>query len=225
MASTTCNIPVADRDRITRAVQSAESTTSAELMPVIASASGRYDRAEDIVGLWFSLFALVLVWLAWPEGESEFGSWQRPAAYWQLVVQVLSVVVGFLLGSAIACRVQWMRRLVTPRPQMADEVRLRAGSLFFDRRVHHTAGRTGLLLYISCHERMAVILADQAIAERLGQPEIDRLCREFTQRIHDVGPANAFCDTIESLVPLLASHFPRASSDGNELSDVLVILP
>ena len=39
------------RATIDQAVADAESKTSAEIVPVVATASGRYDRAEDIVGM------------------------------------------------------------------------------------------------------------------------------------------------------------------------------
>ena len=52
-----CDKPANDfsdeqRRAVAQAVAEAEGKTSAEIVPVVATASGRYDRAEDIVGLW-----------------------------------------------------------------------------------------------------------------------------------------------------------------------------
>ena len=56
----------ADRERVNQAVREAESATSAEILPVVARSSGRYDRPEDIVGLWFAALAMIIVWLVFP---------------------------------------------------------------------------------------------------------------------------------------------------------------
>ena len=86
------------------------------------------------------------------------------------------MVVGFVLGAALASHVGWLRLLFTPRRQMRDEVAARARAVFFDSRVHHTAGDTGLLIYVSLYERMAAVLADQSIMDKLGQAALDELC-------------------------------------------------
>ena len=49
-----------DRQQVAAAVAAAESQTSAEIVPVIAAASGRYDRAEDLVGLWTAVALMAL---------------------------------------------------------------------------------------------------------------------------------------------------------------------
>ena len=45
------------QQQVERAVQAAEGLTSCEVVPVVATASGRYDRPEDIVGLWLATLA------------------------------------------------------------------------------------------------------------------------------------------------------------------------
>ena len=63
---------------------------------------------------------------------------------------------------------------------MREEVYARAREVFFDRRVHHTGGRSGVLLYVSLYERMAAVIADQSILERIGPARID----EILPRVH-----------------------------------------
>ena len=48
-----------ERKRVDDAVAQAEKRTSAEIVPVVATSSGRYDRAEDIVGLFVGLIVVV----------------------------------------------------------------------------------------------------------------------------------------------------------------------
>jgi putative membrane protein len=125
---------------IEQAVIAAEAGTSCEIVPVVASASGRYDRPEDMVGLWFALLTAVAVWLLLPRRPFEPGDWDVMPLYVEVLILAVSIVAAFLVGAFTASRVDWLRRLCTPRRQMQEEVARRAREVFFDKRVHHTAG-------------------------------------------------------------------------------------
>ena len=213
-----------DRDAVNLAVKSAEALTSAEIIPVIAAGSGRYDRSEDIVGLWSAVALLFMVWFIRPVDHDLANSWDSPPPISEVVGYATAVIGGFLAGVAVASRVDVLRRLFTPAQQMRDEVSLRARSVFFDQRVHHTAGASGVLLYVSLFERMATVLADESVLRKLGQPQIDELCRELTQRLHASPPSVALCETIQLVGQRLSTVMPRLEGDVNELADSLVIL-
>ena len=212
------------RQRINQAVAAAEAKTSAEIVPVVATASGRYDRPEDIVGLWLGVAAMVVVWLALPKAETEPGSWGGLPLWGIIVCVAAAAVVGFVVGAAIASHVGWLRRLFTPRRQMRDEVDGSARQGFFDSRVHRTAGGTGLLIYVSLYERMAAVIGDQALVDALGQPALDEMCRQLTDRLRTAGPAEALCETVAAAGDRLAAVLPRAEDDVNELTDGLVTI-
>lgn len=214
----------ADRERVNRAVRDAESVTSAELVPVVAQCSGRYDRAEDVVGLWGGLLALAVVWLMLPSAVADSGSWGHPSPGGQLVALLAAVVAGFLVGAILASRLPGLRRPFTPHRQMAEEVLLRARSVFYDQRVHHTAAGSGLLLYVSLYERMAAVIADQSVLEKLGQDQIDSLCQELTQQLQHRTPVDALCATLEVAGQRLRTVLPRSEDDVNELADALVVV-
>jgi putative membrane protein len=213
-----------DCDRVNRAVREAESATTAEIVPVIARSSGRYDRPEDMIGLWVAGLAIVAVWWVFPLPRIETGSWGTPSAIWQLVALLAGATAGFLAGALIGGRVDWLRRLFTPSAQMRDEVDGRARQVFFDRRVHHTTGGCGVLLYISLFERMTAVVADQAVLELLGQEAIDEVCLQLSQRLRQGDLTAALCDTIALLGQRLAPLLPRAEGDVNELADALVVI-
>ena len=164
-----------DRERINQAVQQAERETSAEIVPVVASASGRYDRPEDMVGLWLAMAAMVVVWFAFPAAQDEHGSWEAAWPHWKLLAMLAATVLAFVVGAAMATYLGPLRRLFTPRTQMADEVAARARGVFYSQAVHHTAGQTGVLIYVSLYERMAAVLADQMVMDKLGQTSLDEL--------------------------------------------------
>ena len=212
------------RKRIAQAVAQAESTTSAEIVPVVATASGRYDRPEDIAGLWLGMIGLVVAWWLMPATAIESGSWGGMPEWGRLLLMVIVAVAGFVVGAAIASRVAWLRLLFTPRRQMRDEVSARARAVFFDQRVHRTAGGTGLLVYVSLYERVAAVLADQSVVDKLGQAALDELCATLTGRLREVHPADALCSIIGVAGERLAPVLPRAEGDINELPNALVVL-
>ena len=212
------------RKQVERAVAEAEAKTSCEIMPVVATVSGRYDRPEDMVGLWMAIFAAIIVWLVFPRPSDELGSWSGMPFYVGLLTMVASIVVAFTAGAVAGSRIGWLRRLFTPRKQMSEEVPARARAIFFDKRVHHTRGATGLLIYISLFEHMAVVLGDQEVLGKLGQNALDRLCQQLTERLHQGEKADAICSVIAEAGEQLAGPLPRAAADVNELQDTLVLI-
>ncbi len=212
------------RKTVEQAVVEAERRTSAEIVPVVATASGRYDRPEDIVGLWLAILGMIVAWWALPVAPRESGNWGGMSEWERLLIVIVAAVAGFVIGAVLASHVGWLRLLFTPRRQMRDEVAARAGAVFFDSRVHHTAGDTGLLVYVSLYERMAAVLADRSVLEKLGQDVLDELCVELTRSLHALHPADAISQTIRVAGERLAPVLPRAEDDVNELSDALVVL-
>lgn len=210
--------------RINEVVRSAESRTSAEIVPVIARSSGRYDRAEDLVGLWVGAIGMGLVWWLWPAGEAAAGAWDAPGTGWELAALLAALVTGFLVGACVASHVMWLRRLFTPARQMIEEVESRAREVFFDQRVHHTAGSSGVLLYVSLFERRAAVIADRSIVDRIGQQSLDSLCTGLTSRLRTAAPIDALCGAIAEAGEQLAGVLPRADDDVNELPDALITI-
>ena len=211
-------------ERVNQAIQEAESSTSTEIVPVVAHSSGRYDRPEDIVGLWGAAMLMTVVWLLFPLPGEATGSWDAPAPVWQLICLLVAAVVGFVAGAVIGSRIDWLRRLFTPREQMRADVDGRARQAFFDQRIHRTEHGTGVLLYVSLFERMAVLLADQRVLDCIGQTQLDSICQGLTRRLHDGSLIDSLCDTTRLLGTQLAPHLPRADNDRNEHPDKLVVI-
>lgn len=223
MIKATRLITDADRQRINAAIADAELHTSAEIVPVVASASGRYDRAEDIAGLWLGGALAAIVFLFMPEYADEAGSWAGASTAWKLTAILLALVVGFIAGAVVTSRAWTIRRLFTPGKQMRHEVDAAARTAFFDASIHHTDGASGVLIYVSLYERRAVILADRHVVERVGQDSIDGWCERLTDRLRTGSLADAVHEQIEIVGPLLGDVMPRADEDANELSDELVV--
>ncbi len=136
---------------------------------------------------------------------------------WQIVSLIAGTVLAFVLGAVIGSKVGWLRRLFTPRREMRDDVNRRARESFFDNRIHHTADATGLLMYVSLFERMAAVIADQEVLEKLGQPALDELCAELTDRLRAGHPTDAMCAVLIIAGERLGAVLPRAADRYRDL--------
>lgn len=212
------------KQHVCQAVADAESRTSCEIVPVVASASGRYDRPEDIVGLWLATITAVVVWAMFPREPAVSGSWSAGSVSLGVLIMVAGVVIAFIVGTVCGSRVSWLRRLFSPKKQLQEEVATRARGIFFDNRIHHTTGSTGILIYVSLFEHMAVVLADQEVLEKIGQTSVDALCGQLTDELKKGHPADALIAVITTVGEQMAGVLPRAENDNNELKDALVLI-
>lgn len=207
---------------VEKAVIAAEKGTSVEIVPVIAASSGRYDRAEDLAGFWLGVLLMVSLWILWPAPPLEPGDW-GPGMPLHHAGWLAALVGGFFIGAALCARTPLLRRLMTPKKELEAEVQRRAREVFFDQRVHHTVGATGVLIYISLFERMVCILADETVLKALPEGEITRLCDRLRPQLAET-PATGLVETIDSLGKQLAGPLPRTAGDRDELANVLVTI-
>lgn len=212
------------RRAIARAVGEAEAKTSAEIVPAVAARSGRYDRAEDVLGLLLGLLCVVGVWCLFQRVDPEAGDWGLSPARFELPAMILALLLGFVGGAVLAGRWGTLGRLFTPRSEMEAEVAARARAVFFDQRVHHTAQGSGVLLYVSLHERTASVLGDEAVLEKLGQAALDEACGLLVAGMGKGDPTAALTDAIRALGAHLARVLPRDAGDRNEIADALVVI-
>ena len=217
-----------ERKNICKAVQEAELKTSAEIIPVAVTSSGRYDRAEDIIGLLLGIVVMVNVLAFMPEYDrGGVASWSDN--FFQQIPFTLyliaSLIAGFMVGVIVSNRLAWLKKLFTPQIEMRDEVISNASKIFYDQRVHHTSSESGLLIFISFFEKRAVILGDEKIEKDLGIDTIETLCQKLTASLKEKkSPADSMIKIIEEAGSLLADSLPRNDSDENELSDALVCI-
>jgi len=212
------------RQRINEAIVAAEAETDADLVPVVAMSSGRYERAEDIFGLWLGLLLGLLMWATMPVRSDELGAWGGYSPVFIALCMILAVVAGFIAGSTIAGRFWALRRLFTPTRQMHDHVDAAARRAFFDLSIRRTVGATGVLLYVSIYEQMVAVIADEAVLLELGDDALDDACRRFTLALDRHSLTDALVLAIEDTGRRLADALPRTRQTANELPDALVTL-
>jgi len=214
---------VEEKKRIEETVREAESKTSAEIVPVVATASGRYDRPEDIVGFWGAVLFFTITWFWLQSLENGQTDWGFSWTSYRMPLLILAMLLGFPVGVRIGMHVMVIRHFFTPVRQMREEVAARARQIFFDQRVHHTQGASGVLIYLSLYERMAAVIADNVVFDKVGQATLDELCRQITDSMKQKPAVDALCSGIRSTGECLARVLPHEAQDVDELPDALVI--
>ena len=197
-----------ERARISAAISAAERNTSGEIVAVVTEASDAY---HYVPFLWAALAALIVPW------PLIHFTWI--AVQWIYLVQLLV----FLALIAILWP-RWMRTALVPRSIQRAHAHRRATEQFLVQNLHTTAGRTGVLIFVSVAERYAEILADKGIDARVTpgtwQDIVDSLTRELSLN----HATDGFVQAIERAGHHLAQHFPPGAHDPNELPNHLIVL-
>lgn len=198
----------ADEQRISQAISDAERKTSGEIVAVVTAASENY---LYVPFMWAALIALLVPWpliyLTW---------WPMHMVYFaQLAVFLLLVVLLWPRS---------MRAWLVPRSVKHDHAHRRAVEQFLSHSLHTTAGRTGVLIFVSAAEHYAEVLSDTAIDSKVPAGTWQAIVDQLTSDIGAGRPADGFVKAIETAGTLLSEHFPTGSSDPNELPDHLIVL-
>lgn len=218
----------ADHARVSEAVRLAEQGTSGEIVTIVADHSDRY---LDIA-LWWSVLAAILALGALAAFPGLYAALiMRLSGGWVVSGSVAEALELALAAAVIAfCLVrlllQWvpLRMALTPGIVRSRRVRRRAIRYFKVGAERRTAGRTGILIYLSMIEHRAEIVADAAIHRQVpnevwGTAMADMLAEVRAGRI-----ADGMIAAVRDVGVVLAERFPRAEGDANELPDRLIEL-
>ncbi|MBW8812152.1 MAG: TPM domain-containing protein [Caulobacterales bacterium] len=227
----------ADLAAIEAAVRQAEARTTGEIYCIAAEESSDYHATPLAWAAGVALLAPALLLLAglhvsapdmglvggWTadqvEGVGEATA--RAALVGTLLLQALLFVVTLLVVA-----IPPVRRALTPRGLKRDRVLQRAEAQFLAKNLHNTRERTGVLIYVSFAERMAELIADEAIHAKVPDGTWDRAMAVLTAGLRHGHPAKGFSDAIGLCGEVLAQHFPAQADDNpNELPDAVVLLP
>ena len=205
-------------------IQEAEKKTSAEIVPVIASSSGRYDRAEDMFAFLLSLLTLGLIWIGL-QGSIESDAWNITSEIKLNLIMVLTIlIVTFFIGIALASHFPLLRLPLIAKTEMQEEVESRARETFQRLKIRGTKNANGLLIYVSLYEHMVHVVGDDSINAKLSQDDWNELCNIIIKGFKDSKPEEGMCNGIFQCGELLSEHFPINPDDENELFDQLHLI-
>lgn len=215
------------RSAIGAAVHSAEAGTSGEIVTIIADRSDAYHD----VGLHYAVLlalAVPVVFAAWPALPTTivarlYRGW-GDAEVRDLMLLVFAGMTAVFLIVRYGLAYMPLRLRLTPKATRRRRVRRRAIELFKVGTEARTAGRTGILIYLSLGEHMAEIIADEAIHAKVADTEWGDAMAALIADVRQDRIADGMIAAIGHVGTLLAAHLPRADDDINELPDRLIEL-
>ena len=216
----------ADQRLVSEAVTRAEENTSGEVVTVLADRSDGY---ADVALLWaitiaFTAMALVASFPEFYTGlfDRTFGNWAHEWTAGELMTLVTGV--GLIKFFAVWAIQSWhpLKFFLVPAPIKSHRANAAAVRLFKVGADRRTAGRTGVLLYLSLRERRAEIVADEAIASQVPAEVWGQAMAAMLVKIKTGQIAEGLAAGIAEVGTVLAEHFPRAEDDVNELPDRLI---
>jgi putative membrane protein len=197
--------------------------TAGEIVPVVATVSGRYDRAEDLFGLLFALLALSAAWLFFQDTTQ--AAWSAtPTHVLGLPATVGILIGGFVIGAALATRFPALRLPFIARAEMLEEVERRALETFQRQRVRDTSSGTGVLIYISLYEHLVKVIGDDGVAAHLSSESLQDICALVVDGLKQGRPADGLRQAVKKTGELLAPHLPPTAGDDNEIANQLILI-
>jgi putative membrane protein len=218
----------ADRSKVSTAIAAAEAKSSGEIVAVATPISDPYHD----VGLHWALVPLFAV-LAWAALRPTalvwwydilFGGWSPDPTMSELFT--LLMFFAALKFTVALLILKWMplRLALTPAATKHRRVRRRAIAIFQAAAAGRTAGKTGVLIYLSMAERRAEIVADEAILKLTDDHTWGEAMHALIADVREGRPGDGIVAAIERVGTVLAEHFPRSAGDINEIPDKLIEL-
>jgi putative membrane protein len=221
---------------IEEAVVKAESRTSVEILVVIAKRSGRYDRAEDLVGLLFGVVAMTVTWWSAMRVVFVHEGWNE---YVTTTIGITTLVVSLLLGIAIgtllAIYIPFLCRPLISSRMREEAVRAAGAEAYHQERVVRPTRAHAVLIYVSLFERVVWVAADDVVDTKLdgridgqGGWTASRWCQSTRDRIvegfRSRQPAQGIIDAIGRCADQLQTAFPSSENSDDELPNRVRII-
>ncbi len=197
-----------EKERIRKAIATAEQKTDAELVAVLAKQSDSY---HYIPVLWAAIFALLsplmIIFLPFWLGTAD-----------SFVFQML-----IFITLALAFQISALQRFLIPKPIAYWRAANMARRQFIENNLHHTKGATGILIFVSEKERYVEIIADRGINQFVEAEQWQKIVAQFILSIKQKQTSSGLTRCIDACAELLHKHVPL-TEEKNELPNHLIIL-
>jgi len=217
-----------DHARVSAAIAAAEGSSAGEIVAVVTDLSDPY---HDVALHWSVLVLIaVLAWpAAWPAAlewwrDLLLGGWQTEPSLRELLTFLMIVAVAKFTAVLLILKYMPLRLALTPGATKTRRVRRRALTVFKAAAERRTAGRTGILIYLSMGERRAEIIGDEAITSVTTPETWGEAMTDLLTDVREGRVADGMVAAIEQIGTVLSEHFPRSAEDKNEIPDKLIEL-
>lgn len=208
------SIDLSGTKAIESSVQAAEKRTAGEIVPLIVQGSTVNASAPILAVLAFGSLVLVL----------KHGVWLYEHALGDIDALWYGLFALALIGGIAFGRSKTGQMWLTPKWEKRRQVQQRALLAFYEAGLNQTAGRTGILLFVSWRERQAVVLADKGIAQHCAPQTFEAVVAELVRGAKEQRLGDGFVKAVGICGEILAKHIPIAEGDRNELHDTLRII-
>ena len=198
----------ADEQRISAAIAAAETATAGEIVAIVTLSSS---NSGYFALLWAAMAALLVPW------PLIYFTWWTMQAVFALQIVVFLALVALL-------NVDPCKHWVVPATVAKRWAHQRAVEQFLAQSMHTTAGRTGVMIFVSVAERYAEILADTQINAKVPPGTWNQLVDDLTRQIGAGRAADGFIAAITAAGKHLATHFPPDTLNPDELPNHLIVL-
>ena len=217
-----------DHGRVSGAIKAAEATTSGEIFCILTNERHRY--LEWIFAL-SALLAFTLPFLLTTVGFGP-GDWTALLGVWQAeglserqTIEAYAAVQAFVfLATTLALWWSPLAQRFAPRFMRQDRVHDLALKQFMAKGIHLTAGRTGVLIFVSAEDHIVEVVADEGIFAKVPNDHWGDTAEKLLAGLRRDDPAQGFVDAIGHIGNVLAQHFPPTPDNPNEIDDHLIIV-
>lgn len=217
-----------EQEQIVTAVKKAESTTSAEIVPMIVASSSPYPAATFLSAFVYSLASSSIITIALMLFDKSaeaimdfFHAYFYPqlASFFVFLLFFLIILPIFML---IVKSSPSFKKIFLSRKEIAEQVQETAFYSFKFHGLDKTKKRNGLLIFVSLFEKRVVLLADSGISERISNEKWKNITDALAQNIKKGNLVSGIIDAIDSCGKILAAHFPHERDDKDELQNIIV---
>jgi putative membrane protein len=207
-----------EKEKIRRAVETAEAGTSGEIATMIVDHSNRYPEAEVLGGILVAGLAALVISVA-AHYVTILSHIPLDMTIWSYIPLVF---LFYFPARSLFIRFPHFKLPFIDTRRLMHAVRERAVRAFFEKRLYKTKDENGILIFISLLERKVWILDDRGIDRKIPFETWLALAREISGGIRGGRACESLCRVIEQCGKLLAEHFPKRPDDTNELTDELI---
>ena len=220
-------LDAAGHDLVTAAVRAAEGETSGEIVTIVTEQSDKYHDAAIQYAV-LVMFLALAVYASFPHFYERLivmatGGWDVPDTRTLLFVVMIALALKYL-GTRLILAWMPLRVWLVPKTTKRRRVRRRALELFKVGAEARTAGRTGILIYLSMREHMAEIVADEAIHAKVPEERWGEAMAALVAEVKQGRVAEGMAAAVTQVGTILREGLPRLDGDINELPDRLIEL-
>jgi len=197
-----------EKEKIKEATYAAEARSIGEIAVMIVDSSARYREGEILGAITLGNIAAFLVAVLF----------LHESLWWYIPLTLVFFVPSWFFFQ----KMPWLTLHFTGIKRRHIAVRDRAVRAFYEKGLHRTRGKTGVLFFISLLERKVWVLADKGIHEKITQAKLNGFAKMVSAGIRDGNAADSLIKAIYEAGELLHEHFPVSEGDINELSDTLI---